>query len=547
MHDTDYTLFERPCWNHGQLIAFSGVDGQTDYQHGLVARTISDTNAGIEITSPEKATIAFSDPVTGTVIFGGDFFSVETKSGTVRGAVLDAHHILIEGKVEVNIQSDEIRCIHKNQSLLIGTTYGFQSELISADLDEAMLSRSQWLRNRELPIGIPETRKRSLIRAMSIMKSQVWSPEGQIKHRWTTPDRWPHKDMWLWDTAFHAIGWRHVDPQLAMDMIDAMFDLQREDGFLTYRGTPSGPYFHLGDLTTQPPVLALAVKLVHDITNDQNWIISVYPKLCAYLEWNMANRDLDKGGLLEWFIEEDVHCRCGESGMDNSPRFDTATPLDAVDFNAYMANEYQIIAGIAAELGHTDEAQKWEQRSSDICHLIETKLWSEDQQFYFDYDPATSKQITAMASSGFLPLLCGAPSQAHARALKDSLEDPTRFCSTFPVPSIAISDTEHYEKDMWRGPAWINLNWLISKGFARYELNSCAEHIRKATISELEKNAEEYGTFFEYMDDRIETAPPQLLRKGENTPSNPYRQVIHEFGWSFTLYVDFIFTGDESN
>ena len=64
------------------------------------------------------------------------------------------------------------------------------------------------------------------------MKSQVYSPEGRIKHRWTTPDRWPHRGMWLWDSAFHAIGFRHVDVEVARDAISAVFDAQREGGFV---------------------------------------------------------------------------------------------------------------------------------------------------------------------------------------------------------------------------------------------------------------------------------------------------------------------------
>jgi hypothetical protein len=538
----DYKLFERPQWDAGQMIAFSGLDGQTDYENGLVART-SLSPAGIEIVDPAKLRIAFKAAITGTVIFGGDFFSVKTESGLIRGAVLDAFHILIEGDVEVVSGDETIQHKQADGRLLVGTAKAFDATLITADLDATFVARSEWVRTRQLPEGLTPERKRTVVRALTAMKSQVWSAEGKISHRWTTPERWPHKDMWIWDTAFHAIGWRHIDPALSMELIDGLFDLQREDGFLTYRGNPGGPYFHLGDLLTQPPVLAIAVQLVYEVTQDDAWLKSLYPKLCAYLEWDMANRDLDGGGLVEWYIEDAEECRSGESGMDNSPRFDDAIALDAVDFNSYLANEYQVIAAMAVKWGFSDEAEKWQARSSKICKLIESKLWSDTHQFYCDFDPATQQQTSALASSGFMPLLCGAPSQEHAKALEKNLLDPQRFGSAFPVASIAVCDVEHYEKDMWRGPTWISVNWLIAKGFERYGMEKCSNSILNRSIEEMEAKAEKFGTFFEYYDDRVEIDPPMLNRKGECAPEkNPFRQVVFEFGWSFTLYIDMLYT-----
>ena len=165
-----------------------------------------------------------------------------------------------------------------------------------------------------LPAGLSPATKRTLVKALSIMKTQVYSPEGRIHHRWTTPDRWPHRRMWLWDTAFHAIGWRHVDPAVARDSILAVLDMQAPDGFIAHMMDPVGTS-HI----TQPPVLALGAKLVHDAAPDSRWIEDVYPNLGAYVEWDLVHRDRDGLGLVEWEIEGDPHCRSGESGMDNSP------------------------------------------------------------------------------------------------------------------------------------------------------------------------------------------------------------------------------------
>jgi neutral trehalase len=100
---------------------------------------------------------------------------------------------------------------------------------------------------------------------------------------------------------------------------------------------------------------------------------------------------------------------------------------------------------------------------------------------------------------------------------------------------------------MWRGPTWISVNWLIAKGFERYGMEQCSHSILNRSIEEIEAKAEKFGTFFEYYDDRVEIDPPMLNRKGECAPEkNPFRQVVFEFGWSFTLYIDMLYSAKVS-
>ena len=75
---------------------------------------------------------------------------------------------------------------------------------------------------------------------------------------------------------------------------------------------------------------------------------------------------------MEWLIEGDPASRSGESGMDNSPRFDFHYPthLAAVDFNAYLALECETLAGFAATLDYADDVALWQQRHERLCGLI---------------------------------------------------------------------------------------------------------------------------------------------------------------------------------
>ena len=59
-------------------------------------------------------------------------------------------------------------------------------------------------------------------KALSINKVNVHSPEGKIAYKWTTPDRVPHKHMWLWDSAFHALAMVQYNPYVAEQQFLAM-------------------------------------------------------------------------------------------------------------------------------------------------------------------------------------------------------------------------------------------------------------------------------------------------------------------------------------
>ena len=52
-------------WSAGQLMAFSGMDGATDYRNGLVART-SFEGTGLELKLPGELGLIFSGGKAGT-------------------------------------------------------------------------------------------------------------------------------------------------------------------------------------------------------------------------------------------------------------------------------------------------------------------------------------------------------------------------------------------------------------------------------------------------------------------------------------------------
>lgn len=524
-------------WGGGQLLAFSAFDGTTDYGNGLVLRTVAGCTA-FEVKLPREggAVVVDTEPPLHCMT-AGDRFVQETRSGITRGALADAHHLLIDGPCRVLGLNGVVRVARKGGRTLLGVREFFRTELLDADFDAVFAARERWLAALKLPVNLPERSRLALLKACSQLKTQLNSAEGRIRHRWTTPDRWPHRHMWLWDSVFHAAGLRWLDRRAARESLEAVFDAQHEDGFIPHFTSPLE-----ASEVTQPPILAFGMKLLDELERDDEWLRSHYRKNAAYLKWIFAHRDTDGGGLVEWKIEGYIHCRCGESGMDNSSRFDATVELDACDFNAYLAQDCEIMAEFAERLGFPAEAAFWEGSRQRLNMLMNERLWDAENGLYVDYDVVNHTRSKIQSSAGFLPLLSGAPTPAMAKRLVATLKDPERFATPFAVPSISRSQPEFYSKDMWRGPVWININYLIARGLERYGFREEAETLIGSTMAELEKFYFKYGTFFEFYDDRCECDPPELLRKNAcDADLSPYHQAFMDYGWSAALYIDMVF------
>jgi hypothetical protein len=165
----------------------------------------------------------------------------------------------------------------------------------------------------------------------------------------TVPSRSLYPHQWSWDSAFIAIGLRHLSPRRAQVELESLLGSQWADGRIPHISfSPAvardayfpGPDFWQATTTggvetsgiIQPPVHALAAWLTHQADEQESvrrdFLPRVYPKLVAWHTYLRTRRDLGGRGLVAI-----VHP--WESGMDNSPAWDdalarvTPAPLDS--------------------------------------------------------------------------------------------------------------------------------------------------------------------------------------------------------------------------
>ncbi len=553
-------------WSQGQLFAFSALDGDSLFSTDLMG-ILSGDKIGVRFFTKAKRELAFaglngqtvtfdavtSDLISATVGDRGAINVIYADSWLIIGNTVEplVPYVAVEGRCTLEYDGEiEIHNTHDRQYTAFGMNgnqfafaYGRSAEQACEAVRRGLAMDITTEKQKKLAYferfagKCAVQHERLFNKCLSTMKSQLYSPEGRFTRTWSTPDRAPHKKLWLWDSVFHALGFRNLDPVLAQELILSMLQTQAEDGFIPHMSTPT-----VSSPITQPPVIAWGAYHVFETSGDETFLRHAYECNRRFLRWCRDNRRETDGELYSWLVSETLHCRCDESGMDNSPRFDTESRLAAIDFTCFMANEARYMARIADTLGDGDAAEEYRAWHQQIKDAVNDTLWCEEDNFYYDYDIDNDCLHKIESVASFLPLFAGLCDERQADALVAQLNNPDTFRCEFPIPSISKRD-KTFGTDMWRGPVWINYNYMISEGLAAYGYTDLARHIIEKTVAVLGEWYEKTGTIYEFYDCENKKAPRLLNRKG--LPFEPYDftvrcQSIRDYGWSNTLLLDML-------
>ena len=551
-----------PCkWGQGQLFAFSALDGESLFTDDLTG-TLCGDKIGVIFNTPCRRTLYFGDMnkfiAPGFKCVTSDMIVVETLIGThsilfaerhlVVGEYADVTGVFVsfggrcetatKGDIEIHITDDgEYTALLKREGRF-AFSYGKSEKEVTELCEKGITLDLEGLKKQKEKLY--EKAKDGEYAALyakciSVMKCQLYSPEGRIGRIWSTPDRLPHRNLWLWDSVFHAIGHRHLDTEIAQGLILALFDVQRDDGFIPHMARPD--YI---SAITQPPVIAWGSWLVYEKSADKDFIKTVFEKNKAFLMWCKANRRKTEKELYSWHTNPELNNRCDESGMDNSPRFDTDSDLYAIDLSCYMANESRYMSKIAKELGDDEAAELFDSWYENIRSDINSTLWCEADGFYYDYDITNNCFSRVQSVASFLPVFSGVCDKVQGDCLVRHLTNAEEFGTEISVPTISKKD-KTFGDDMWRGPVWINYNYMIAKGLREYGYSELADTIDSKTLGVINEWYSRTGTVYEFYDSENRIPPYNFNRKGEVVEPYDFRvkyQTIRDYGWSVTLAFD---------
>ena len=325
---------------------------------------------------------------------------------------------------------------------------------------------------------------------------------------------------------------------------------------------------------TQPPVAGFVLEEMLKISKEKkdtlNYIESVIDKVYDNHSYFYTNRDPQNEGLVYIYHN-------WESGTDNSPLWDDifenmespkyeferrdTTHVDASQRPSKREYDHYLnIIDIAKEHNYNDEKiaelspflvqdplfnsmliksnqslielykliggnenkieqlEKWQEKA---MNAFNNKLFDEELGAYIHYDLRNERPLRYISSSSFSPLFAGIPSKERASVLVQTMmnkfgKENFYLCASFDPESDRFN-----AKKYWRGPVWVNLNWILYNGLNLYGFKDIAQRVKKDTIEIIEKNG-----FYEYFDARKE------IENGGYGGNN--------FSWSAALLLDIL-------
>ncbi len=345
-----------------------------------------------------------------------------------------------------------------------------------------------------------------------ILKKNLGAPAGKINDFWAKPSS-IFAGCYLWDSAFISQIWKYWDVKTAGRILKPLFNRQAEDGRIPHHVNP----IQISKIS-QPPLLAWAVS---NLDLSPEYLLEVYPLLKKYNEWLCENRQLDSG-LFFW-----QHFY--ENGIDNGPRFtdqsdkikDDLTNIAPVDLNSYLVLQYDALIKIAKKLKPFFDKQElnadiqiFEEKKSRLIEIIQKYLWDEEYGLYFDFDFNKNQRVEINTIVSFFPLIAEIPNEHQTSLMVNHLGNSHEYNTKIPFPTIARNDN-HFEKDTWRGPVWVNAAYLVIKGLEKKQLFQLSSELTYNLVKGVYNTWKNEGFLYEFYDpDRYDLK--ELTRKKGN-------------------------------
>ncbi len=383
--------------------------------------------------------------------------------------------------------------------------------------------------------------------------------------------------QWNWDSAFISLGYSYFNLEYAIEELEKLISGQWDDGMIPHiifhdndeSYFPNHKTWDCGNKIpssgiTQPPIIATVIKKIVDQNklNQSQFkrVQAIIKKLKKYLDWFFNYRDINKIGLASI-----IHP--WESGLDNSPIWDSA--LDKVkieenltyerrdlnisrssnrplkkDYDGYITllnqfkkekyNPIKIVNNsmfnvidigfnsilIRATKDLVEVSKKFNLDFTDLKNKISKseesliKFYKDEEQSFFPYDYKNKNLIKVDAISNYFVLFANLQNEDINNKIINKLKQYNSQREYF-FTTVNPKDKTFEETRYWRGPVWINSNWIIYQGLLDKD-KQFSNLIKNKTLKLLENKK-----FHEYYN----------YKNGECLGAN-------NFSWSAALYLD---------
>jgi len=349
-----------------------------------------------------------------------------------------------------------------------------------------------------------------------IMRAGLISTRFYTTREAMTPSKIHYVGVWQWDAYFHALAYRHMEMNLAKDQLRIVLDHQRRDGMIPDavhdEGTVTRLTFPVEADVTKPPLVGWAAWKLYEIDHDVEFLNEVYEPIVRWNNWWFEKNDVDGNGLCEYLHPY-------SSGLDDSPLWDDGVPVESPDLNTYLCLQQEALSRIAFAIGEAADGARWAQRADMQTARMLRWLWDEDAGLFWAKRPVQDARVSVRTPFNLFPLITGRLPENVTRRLVAHLTDENEFWPRYPLPTVALNDPKYDPLTMWRGPTWVNVNYLLIEGLQRTGYIDLARELRRRTLDLICLH-----------DDIYEYYQPQT---GEVPPA-----AASLFGWSSAVFID---------
>ena len=208
-------------------------------------------------------------------------------------------------------------------------------------------------------------------------------------------------------------------------------------------------------------------------------------------------------------------CRYTDDDPDGHYLFQVECPA----FNAILAAAEHALAGIAEVVGADPATHRG--RAAEITRALTEHLYDPATRTFHARDLRTGRRSPVRYLGALIPLILpDLPGEAVAGLLAEATSP--RFGlgerMELPLPSYDRTAPDLDPVRYWRGPIWINMNWLIWRGLRRHGHDGLAAALRESMIDLIRRSG-----CYEYFH--------TTTGEGVGTP---------EFSWTAALALDLL-------
>lgn len=213
-------------------------------------------------------------------------------------------------------------------------------------------SRTRWqnyLAKGLTNVAASDPQERVAVKAIETLNGNWRGAAGALSYDTVTPSvtaRWfSGNQTWPWDTWKQAFAMAHFNIDVAKSNIRAVFEHQikaddpvrpQDEGFIpdlvAYNLSPErgGDSYNWNERNTKPSLAAMAVWEVYKVEQDKAWLEEMYPKLVAYHNWWLNNRDHNSNGIPEYGATLDKAHNDDNGAMKFTVSYPSMDELNAV-------------------------------------------------------------------------------------------------------------------------------------------------------------------------------------------------------------------------